>query len=705
MMVLLLLSCSKELTTDSAVPDVDHDGWADEDDCAPEDPAVHPGMDEEPYNGIDDDCDEDTPDDDLDGDGFELDDDCDDEDAGIHPDAPEVCDGVDQDCDGEADDHTGLWYGDFDGDGYGDDTLTAFECETGMVTNASDCDDLDAAVHPGATEVCDDAGTDEDCDGLVDDDDPSVSTESMPSWYLDVDGDGYGQDASVAACGPTDVYSSDNDDDCDDLLAHVNPGADEICDDEDVDEDCDGLADDDDTDTVYDGEDGWYTDADSDGYGDPSSDPTVSCDASYSGTAQNDDDCDDTRADVNPGADEICDELDVDEDCDGLVDDQDDTPSGGTELYADDDGDGYGDAGDAQVLCDEGSGWVDDGTDCDDTDPSVNPGAVETWYDGTDADCLGDDDYDADADGYQHDGSGGDDCDDDDATVHPTATDSWYDGVDSDCDGASDYDADADGYDHAGYGGGDCDDHDLGVYPGAPEVDAGVDNDCDGFAEERPTAVADYDRASSLEECDTLTLDASGSSDPDGSVVAWDWEVLTVPAASARTTADLDSADEEQPTFAPDATGNYSFGLTVTDDGGAASAQDTMSVAILARARNAVPVADAGPNQASALASSCTVDGYGYDCADCSDASFTLAGSATDDDDAELSYAWSVTSGSSHASLTDPGDGSGTVTVGGVSATYGSTTTQAVVLQLTVTDCIGDTDTDTVTLTVQCTGS
>jgi len=110
--------------------------------------------------------------------------------------------------------------------------------------------------------------------------------------------------------------------------------------------------------------------------------------------------------------------------------DPDDTAAGGASSGdgADADGDGF-----------------DSESDCDDADPSVNPDATETWYDGVDSDCDGGSDFDADADGHDSDAHGGDDCDDTDPAVSPSATEVWYDGVDGDCDGASDFDADGDG--------------------------------------------------------------------------------------------------------------------------------------------------------------------------------------------------------------------------------------------------------------------
>jgi len=127
------------------------------------------------------------------------------------------------------------------------------------------------------------------------------------------------------------------------------------------------------------------------------------------------------------------------------------------------------------------------GEDCDDSDPAINPGAEEVFYDGVDQNCDGLNDYDQDMDGYEADyfnadpTTGGGDCNDVIDWIHPGATDEWYDGVDSDCDGASDWDADGDGYSSAALGkGSDCDDTDGDVYPGAAERFNGSLDDCDG---------------------------------------------------------------------------------------------------------------------------------------------------------------------------------------------------------------------------------
>ena len=146
----------------------------------------------------------------------------------------------------------------------------------------------------------------------------------------------------------------------------------------------------------------------------------------------------------------------------------------------------------------DGDGYAP-GADCDDTDPSVNPGATDTPYDGEDTDCSGGSDYDADGDGHDSatespDGSG-DDCDDSDPAINPSAIETWYDGIDEDCSEGSDYDQDGDGHDSATESpdgsGDDCDDDNPDVYPGRLEDEGnGIDDDCDGDIDE---TLADLD--------------------------------------------------------------------------------------------------------------------------------------------------------------------------------------------------------------------
>jgi hypothetical protein len=513
--------------TDPLDPDSDDDGDEDGVDCAPLDDTISSSA-PELCDGIDNDCDGAVDEDDAvdastwyldsDGDGFgdpdtttqacsepsgyvavtgADDTDCDDGDSAVSPDATELCDGVDNDCDGAVDEDdaadASTWYADMDGDGYGRSSIwtTACEAPSGYLADSSDCNDSDSAVNPGATELCD--GVDNDCDGTIDEDDAADAS----TWYADSDGDGFGDSATTdIACDEPSGYA-DNADDCDDLDGDVNPDAAELC--NGVDDDCDGTIDEDDAADAS----TWYLDSDGDGFGDAAV-SEVSCDAP-SGHVADASDCDDDDSAQYPGADEYCNG--EDDDCDGTVD-EDEAVDAST-WYADMDGDGFGDPSDSTVACDEPSGYLADASDCDDTDAGVNPDAEEVWYDGVDDDCDGNDD-DQDEDGFALE----DDCDDEDAEINPDAEEIWYDGVDGDCDGWSDYDADGDGFDSETYGGDDCDDADELTYPGAPDDPYdGVVTDCD----EADEYDADGDGHDSVEyggdDCDDANSDINPSVD------------------------------------------------------------------------------------------------------------------------------------------------------------------------------------------------
>ncbi len=450
--------------------------------------------------------------------------DCDDDEAEVNPAATEVCDDddVDEDCDGASDDDdpgvdastTTTWHLDNDGDSYGDADTTVAACDdpsgpsTAYTVDGTDCDDGDAGVNPGATEVCDDDDVDEDCDGASDDDDPGVDAGTLSRWYADADADGHGDPVtSAVACDPPGSGWASSATDCDDGDAAVSPTATEVCDDEDVDEDCDGTSDDEDTDVDLTTGTAWYLDGDLDGYGDADSslqacgDPS-STEATYTHDAT---DCDDGDGDVSPAASEVCDASGTDEDCNGLADDAD---SGvdlatATTWYADLDGDGYGAPAPNLVLCEAPSGWVDDGTDCDDDDPSLSPGATEVCDDA---------DVDEDCDGL---------ADDDDDSVDPSTTSSWYGDDDGDGYGGTvtttaTCDLPGEGW-HADAE--DCDDSDATVAPGAEVVcEDGVVNDCDG-SEEDELAVCSWPTS----ELATDDADGSYSGSPiPNAFAAWD---------------------------------------------------------------------------------------------------------------------------------------------------------------------------------------
>ena len=102
-------------------------------------------------------------------------DDCNDSNPAINPTATEVCNGVDDDCDGLTDDAdpgvigVATWYADSDADGFGDAAVSVLTCTTpaGYVDNADDCNDADILINPGVDEVCSN-GIDDNCDGIID---------------------------------------------------------------------------------------------------------------------------------------------------------------------------------------------------------------------------------------------------------------------------------------------------------------------------------------------------------------------------------------------------------------------------------------------------------------------------------------------------------------------------------------------------------
>jgi hypothetical protein len=524
-------------TVESVDMDCDDEGEATSDDpatdCNDTNPSISPAAVETPANGQDEDCNGgelcyvDSDDDgyrettgltiassDMDctdsgeGGASEPPTDCDDDDATIHPAARDiVLDGIDQNCDGGDD-----CYADADGDGYaasdGTTVVSAdFDCtdagEAGVTVPATDCDDSDPLINPGAAETAGDE-LDLNCDG-------------SEICLSDADLDGY------AATGGITVISDDTDctdegearigdatGDCDDENPDVYPGAEDIIADG-IDGDCDGR-------------EVCYTDGDGDGVPAVGSVTMLSSDADCEdeGEAIASDiyDCNDADASVYPGAPEIV--VDgIDQDCDG-----------GDACFADADDDGFRDASGATVLSedadcgDPGEAVAEDpATDCDDSDATINPDAYEYVADGRDSDCDG---YelcytDVDGDGFRPvtgattyssdmlcDGDGEalpamlpTDCDDFEASVRPDAAEVVGDGVDSNCDGTELCYVDADG---DGFAAGDltiesadpfctsvgeagvemprtdCDDADASINPDATEVIAdGVDSDCDGF--------------------------------------------------------------------------------------------------------------------------------------------------------------------------------------------------------------------------------
>jgi len=262
-----------------------------------------------------------------------------------------------------------------------------------------DCNDDNAAVNPSAAENCTD-GIDNDCDGLIDAQDPSAV--GCPPVCTDSDGDTYAVEGGD--CGPVD---------CDDSDAAINPGAAEICGDG-IDNTCDGVID-----------EGCIAEpvcTDNDG-------DTFAVEGGDCGAV----DCDDTDAAVNPSAGEDCTDG-IDNNCNGLVDALDGSATNCPAVCTDDDGDGYAvEGGECGPV------------DCNDADATVNPGAEEICADSVDNDCDAQVDEgcdpacpDADGDGFMDATCGGTDCNDLDVAINPAASEVCGNGIDENCNGTSD---------------------------------------------------------------------------------------------------------------------------------------------------------------------------------------------------------------------------------------------------------------------------
>lgn len=290
---------------------------------------------------------------DADGDGWASGSDCDDSNANRYPGAPELCDGVDNDCDGQADEGAlTTWYPDMDGDGFGDMNAGVQACDAPgpeFTADGRDCDDTNPDVFPA-----------QGCPGLE------------CGFYYGVEQGtcGFGSFCDNGSCVPCEDLDGDGfsncDGDCDDSNLDVFPGAVEDCA-NGIDDNCDGQIDEE----------------------CPCTEGNVEVCGSNIGACQQG-----TRTclpggvwgpcigEVGPN-DEICNG--IDDDCDGAIDED---PVEGPNWYRDADGDGFGTANETVIACSAPFGFVVNSIDCDDGDPNINPAAPEACNT-IDDDCDG----------------------------------------------------------------------------------------------------------------------------------------------------------------------------------------------------------------------------------------------------------------------------------------------------------------------------
>ena len=278
--------------------------------------------------------------------------------------AVETCNGIDDDCDGTAD----------NGDpGGGADCQTGLDgvCDAGHEHCIQGVFSCVPDYGPGELpETCN--AQDDDCDGLLD--------EGLPqqSYFKDDDGDGLGTQATIQGCMQPTGYATKSGD-CNDNNVDIYPGAIELC--NDGDDNCNGFVDEGVQKPTF------FKDNDMDGYGGVSS--TLACSAPP-GYVTDAGDCNDFNSMIYPNAPEGCNDLD--DNCNGLIDDGVPTQT----IYKDNDGDGFAPTGALQQeKCNIPLGWAPskdndgDGSpnwDCNDSDVTVYPDAP-TICDGKDNNC------------------------------------------------------------------------------------------------------------------------------------------------------------------------------------------------------------------------------------------------------------------------------------------------------------------------------
>jgi hypothetical protein len=208
------------------------------------------------------------------------------------------------------------------------------------------------------------------------------------------------------------------------------------------------------------------------------------------------------------------------------------------------------------------------------------------------------------------------------------------------------------------------------------------------------------------QDCAEVALNGSGSFDPNGDILTYEWTLQEKPADSSAANSSITNRNAETTSFTPDISGTYVFSLSVKDNDGW-SQPDLVTMQVSERSYNTEPDIEAGSDLAlDGGTAVCQEQGYTYDCEPCSPANVTLGtdASASDADGDMVSLLWSVM-GDADASILSPTDLRTTAQVSGATPLEPLSCTDTVyTFELAGTDCPGAVGKDQMTVTVTCCG-
>jgi len=218
-----------------------------------------------------------------------------------------------------------------------------------------------------------------------------------------------------------------------------------------------------------------------------------------------------------------------------------------------------------------------------------------------------------------------------------------------------------------------------------------------------PTAFAGEDIET--EDCTAIPLDATGSVDPDGDALSYFWELQQKPKESVANNDSFEDRNAGSTTLWADVAGYYEVSVSVSD-GEEWSVPDVVNITVEERSFNSNPSVDAGSDVSyDGGEVDCVLDGYTYECDACSDVSLDLGDTATvsDPDGDPVTYAWTVTEGS--ATISDSSSLVTTVVLSDIITESLKCEENVYIFELSVTDCVGATVTDSIEFVATCCGT